>query len=390
MRSVERIDLTVSATRRHHLDSPLAAGPASLLEVADATVGLHSTLPGTPYLSLNARIDGFDMDDLDREVYDHRALVRLKVMRGTLFLLTHELAQIAFAATMAVSLDRDRKWLGIDPSAYRRLAPLVLDVLGQRSLTAAELRGEVGPDDDLTAVVSLLCDEARIVRDRPTGGRTSTRYRYRRWEETFPELNLRAYDRERATDELVRRYVTSYGPVSVRDVVWWTGLSVKRIRASLDRLGDELEALGDPRTGERWLRIGGTDGDAAPRRGTPRVRLLPRLDPYTMGYRDRARLVDVGHEGLVYDRGGNATSVVLQDGRIAGVWDLTDSPTPTGRLMLFDPASPARRRALDLVAETGEFWFGRSIPVREYTQMVPLKQRTGVMRKPLDGATPGR
>lgn len=43
---------------------------------------------------------------------------------------------------------------------------------------------------------------------------------------------------------------------------------------------------------------------------------------------------------------------------------------------------------LDLVAETGEFWFGHSISVREYTQMVPLRQRTGVMRKPLDDATP--
>jgi hypothetical protein len=359
-----------------------------VVQVGRDTVGLHSTLPGTPYLSLNARIDGFKPDDLDTDVYDHRSLIRLKVMRGTVFLLTHDLAQIAFAATRGVTLDRDRKWLRIDPAVYRRVAPLVLDALGQESLTTAELRTRV-PHADLSAVISLLCDEASIVRDRPTGGRTSTTYRYRRWDLTFPDLDLGAHDRETATDELIRRYVASYGPVSVADVIWWTGLPAKRARASLGRLADELVTIDGPPAGYQRLRTSEADGHPSRRGRTPRVRLLPQLDPYTMGYRDRARLIDAAHEALVYDRGGNATSVVLQDGRITGVWDLTDSPTPTGRVMLFQPASAMRRRVLDLVAETGEFWFGHSIPVGEYTQMVPLRERTGVTRKPLDGATPG-
>lgn len=387
-RSADPKDLTAAATSRHHLDWPIASGPASLLQVARDTVGLHSTLPGTPYLSLNARIEAFTTDDLDTEVYGHRSLVRLKVMRGTVFLLTHDLAQIAFAATSEVTLDRDRKWLRIDPDVYRRVAPLVLDALGEESLTAAELRTKV-PHEDLSAVVALLCDEASIVRDRPTGGRTSTSYRYRRWNPTFPDLDLAAYDRETATDELIRRYVASYGPVSVADVAWWTGLPATRVRAALGRLADEFDTIDGPSAGHHWLRIDNTDdGQPSTRGRTPRLRLLPQLDPYTMGYRDRARLIDADHEALVYDRGGNATSVVLQDGRVTGVWDLTDSPTPTGRVMLFQPASALKRRVLDLVAKTGEFWFGHPIPVREYTQMEPLGQRTGVMRKPLDGATP--
>lgn len=358
-----------------------------MLQVASDTVGLHSTLPGTPYLSLNARIDGFASDDLDTEVYDRRSLVRLKAMRGTVFLLTRDLAQIAFAATSNVTLERDQKWFRIDPAVYHRVASLVLDALGQEALTAAELRTRV-PHADLSSVVALLCDEARVVRDRPAGGRTSTSYRYRRWSQAFPDLDLAARDRETATNELIRRYAFSYGPVSVADVVWWTGLPVKQARAALGHLAGELQAVDGPPSGHQWLRIGDADHEQSISRRSPRVRLLPQLDPYTMGYRDRTRLVDPAHEALVYDRGGNATSVVVQDGRITGVWDLIDSPTPTGRVLLFDPASVARRRVLDLVAETGEFWFGHSIPVREYQQMVPPRQRTGVMRKPLDGATP--
>ncbi|AOT02575.1 winged helix DNA-binding domain-containing protein [Arthrobacter sp. U41] len=382
------MNLTAAATWRQRLDSPVTSSAESMLRVVRDTVGLHSTLPGTPYLSLNARIGDFTTDDLDIEVYEHRSLVRLKVMRGTVFLLTRDLAQIAFAAIVELTLDRDRKWLRIDPGVYRRVAPVVLNALGQESLTASELRIQVH-HADLSAVVALLCEEARIVRDRPARGRTSTSYRYRRWDQAFPDLDLAAYDGETATDELIRRYIASYGPVSVADVVWWTGLPAKRVWAALGRVAAELQTIDGPLAGHQWLKIGDTNyGQPLPRGRTPRVRLLPQLDPYTMGYRDRERLIDAEHEALVYDRGGNVTSVVLQDGRITGVWDLTESPTCTGRVMLFDPASAVKRQVLDLVAETGAFWFGHSIPVREYVQMVPFDQRTGVMRKPLDGATP--
>lgn len=387
-RSAGPPNLTAAATWRHHLDSPVTPSAEGVLRVARDTVGLHSTLPGTPYLSLKARIGDFTTDDLDIEVYEHRSLVRLKVMRGTVFLLTRAMAQSAFAATVELTLGRDRKWLRLDPGVFRRVAPLVLEALGQESLTTSELRSRVH-HADLAAVVALLCDEARIVRDRPAGGRTSTSYRYRRWEHAFPDLDLAAYDGETATDELIRRYVESYGPVSVADVVWWTGLPVQRVRAALGRMADELQTINGPAAGQQWLKTYDTkDGQPVPGGRTPLVRLLPQLDPYTMGYRERARLIDAEHEALVYDRGGNATSVVLQDGRVTGVWDLTESPARGGRVMLFDPASAVKRRVLDLVAETGEFWFGHSIPVREYERMVPFGRRTGVMRKPLDGATP--
>ncbi len=59
----------------------------------------------------------------------------------------------------------------------------------------------------------------------------------------------------------------------------------------------------------------------------PTVALLPGLDPLTMGYRQRDRLLDPRQRDLVYDRGGNATSSVLVDGVIVGVWDVSDVPT---------------------------------------------------------------
>jgi hypothetical protein len=56
-----------------------------------------------------------------------------------------------------------------------------------------------------------------------------------------------------------------------------------------------------------------------------------------MRCKDRSRFLDAGLNEMVIDRGGNVTSVVLVDGRVAGVWDLAEKPNPAIRVLLFDP-----------------------------------------------------
>jgi len=120
------------------------------------------------------------------------------------------------------------------------------------------------------------------------------------------------------------------------------------------------------------------------------VTLLPELDPYTMGYRARDRYLDPETKDLVFDRGGNATSVVLIDGRVAGVWDLTEHPVPTARVLLFDARNSLRNAIVERAAAIGEFWFDEPVAVVEYASMIPLTERSGVMRKPLDDARPAQ
>ncbi len=125
--------LTWVVLARQHLSPGTAAGPGGVVMVAGDLVGLHATAAETPYLSLHARISGPVMEELDDELYRRRALVRLKAMRGTVFVMPVQLAQIAFAATREVTIERDRRWLHLDPQAYARLAPAVLDALADRS-----------------------------------------------------------------------------------------------------------------------------------------------------------------------------------------------------------------------------------------------------------------
>lgn len=372
---------------RHHLMK--RTGAAGIVQVADDVVGLHATSPTTPYLSLHERILGFGFADLEDAVYERRDLVRLKAMRGTVFLLSRRLAPLVFAATRAATLASDRRWLGTNDEAYQRVAPKVLAALAGKSFTVAELRKTLGADADLAGVVAMLCDEGRIVRDRPLGSRSSSIFRYRPWGDAFPEVSLDEWDETAATRELVRLYLDGYGPVSRADLIWWTGQPARRIDDALRDLGEELVTVSVAGLGDGLLMTpSALDQTTAIEPRAVAVNLLPMIDPYTMGCKDRGRLLDPALNETVVDRGGNVTSVVVVDGRVAGVWDLTEEPNAAVRVLLFDPGHRDRRRILDRAAETAAFWFGDPVPVQEYTSMVPLQQRSGVMRRPLDDAQP--
>ena len=107
---------------------------------------------------------------------------------------------------------------------------------------------------------------------------------------------------------MVERYVAAYGPVEYGDVKWWTGWTKAETLDAID--GVDLEAEGNAMEALQG------------------VRLLPVWDVLMVAYKTRDRLYDPSYAPLVHDRYGNATSVVMDGGRVVGQWDLGRSDDP--------------------------------------------------------------
>jgi hypothetical protein len=119
----------------------------------------------------------------------------------------------------------------------------------------------------------------------------------------------------------------------------------------------------------------------------PVVNLLPPLDPYLMGYQERSRYLDPDDRPYVFDRSGNATSTILVDGRVAGVWDSEEGNPPALKLY---PLRTLGRGAWERVQaegrDVGRFIHGQDVVLRVCDSMVPLTERpTGRMLSPLKG-----
>ena len=96
------------------------------------------------------------------------------------------------------------------------------------------------------------------------------------------------------------------------DVVWWMGLRKSSITKALKRAAIQ-------RHDGAWV-VSDQPSDSGPPRRS--LRLLPALDPLTMAWRDRSRIVDEADSKLVYHAQGLSLPVILWEGRVAGRWDM--------------------------------------------------------------------
>jgi len=371
MRKVSPSQARASSLLAHGLSSPLD----SSVSAAERLVGLHNTTQTTPYFSLRARLPGFARAEFDKAMWHNWELARFRGMRLTMFVFPTHLLEIAAAATRHLTDIWAERWLrnsSLSKATFARIADEVEAALTGNPMTVRDLRAalDVEKTVDLPGIVGRMCDEGRLVGGAPPRSWRSSVRRYHRWSEVLPDVDPYRWDEEAAREELIRRYVDAYGPVTLDDVSWWTGMAKTRCREALGGL--ELEGVDvDGWPGPLW------QFGEIPAEAPDTIKALPVLDPYVQGYRDRERLIDPPHVEYVWDRGGNATSTILHGGRIVGVWQTV--ATSEAQLLYHFFANPppsVRKTALRELEAAGRMYFDKPADMVEVADINPLHRGT--------------
>lgn len=358
------------AVGSHFLEKPAA----SIAAVAEQLVGLHNTNQASPYLSVNARVQSFARPDLDELMWERWELARFRAMRLTMFVLPRPLIEVVAAATRHIVEPLAARWLrdsGMTQQQFDRYAAGVLEALVDGPLTSRQLRRclEVPQEVELPGIVSRLCEQGRIVGGAPPGSWRSGIRQFHLWEQVLSDVDIHRWAEAPAIAELVGRYVRGYGPVTLSDIAWWTGFTKARCRQALDSLRDSIMKVEvDDWPGPLYLYpdAGDTIGEA------PAVSVLPLLDPYVQGYRDRQRLLADELHGFVWDGGGNATATIVERGEIIGVWQPIDRPAEI-RYHLFDAPWVDSGEVEVLLRAVGRVYFDEVVDVQEVIEMRPLR-----------------
>jgi hypothetical protein len=321
---------------RHHVAPTERVG--TVVDAARGVVCLHATDPASVYLSVWARTIDPTLEAVEHALYEARVLVRMLAMRRTMFVVPVEDAPILHSAASTAVARGERKrneqlvaMLGVDdPGAWIDEAEAAtLAALGRLGeATAQELSAEVpalqqkvrvnvgktyeGDIGMSSRVLLLLALEGKVVRGRPRGTWISSQYRWAPMTgwlgHALPELS-----EAEAQAELVRRWLSRFGPGTEADLRWWTGWTARAVRAALATVG-AVEVELDGQAG--FVRADDLDPTPTPE---PWVALLPSLDPTTMGWQVRDWYLG-GHKDTLFDRSGNAGPTIWVDGRIVGGW----------------------------------------------------------------------
>src|SRR5262249_32946346 len=124
---------------------------------------------------------------------------------------------------------------------------------------------------------------------------------------------------EQARGELMRCYLSAYGPATLKDFAHWSGMPASEVRPLASLLGADVDEIKIGDTVSLLLR---EDLDAlrSASVGTNSVRLLPHFDPYLLAHREKDHLVPAKHYKRVYRNQAWISPVVLVDGAAVGTW----------------------------------------------------------------------
>jgi hypothetical protein len=169
-------------------------------------------------------------------------------------------------------------------------------------------------------------------------------------EERAPQA--RRLDPDEALAELTLRYFTSHGPATIKDLRWWSSLTVADIRRGLEMVGAKLERT-EVDGVAYW-----SAGEPAARPPAPRAQLLQTYDEYVVGYSESRQVLDASGElrALMRDEAMFSALAVL-DGTAVGRWRRTLRKDAVEiELRHHVPLDGAGERALrDAAARHGEF-----------------------------------
>lgn len=375
--------------RRQHLTADSRTD--DVVQIALDIAGLHATGSAEPYIAAFARSRHFVREDLANALNITRFLVKVRYVRATLYILPSEMVPVAHAALRAKNQNnscRYAQFMGVSDRDYRRVFPRVLEVLKGKALKASEIKSLLGEDLHFPSLLNLMCDEGLLLRVHSAGGREPRNYRFAIFKECLPDVNLDAYTEEEAVVRLLRAHLSAFGPATVEDIVWWTGLTRAHINRALEGLGSQVTAVGVAGLAENCLMLGENVAQLEQTRPATvqTINLLPNLDPYLMGYKLRTRYLDAGHYHYIFDRSGNATATILLDGRVIGVWDISDRTVM--KLFFFKRPEKVLVKQVEVEADRmARFIIGKEVEIRHVSAMTSLTQRTaGGFMSPLKGA----
>jgi hypothetical protein len=297
--------------------------------VAVLSLGLHAARVGSPYATVAART--FDDAPLQHMLgpVDNSQLVTIRCMRRTLHTLPVGMASHAHAATRQYrmrDLEGRARRIGLSLQALEPIARDIVSLLhgrGRMPHRAIEVElAAVGRHvDSIRLALKLLWESGDLTYRNcsPSWHRELRQFELRT--RSHPGFNP-AISAADGTTVLMEEYFRRYGPATLKDASWWSGLGQATIAQSVAHL--ELVKMDLPWAAKTFYMLADqfqefvSLGASTP---TTRVQLLAHEDVALKAYfESRSRYLGRSLPPVAFNQIGEVLPTIVNDGVIIGTW----------------------------------------------------------------------
>ena len=346
------------------------------------------------YLSVAARVEGFHREDLDRVVFEERALVEMGTVGGQSFLVPLDIAPALLRcpssderATAEMTLAR--AWISMANRA--QLKEAVLDALGPSGLGFRELKERLTDDASdvaewtrkpgvLQTTLTLLRHDGEMVRTVLEPPLDEGEVVFAKTETLLPGIEVMSIEPEDALRKLCAWYFRVHGPASHADFGRWCGAGIAEAAAAFAATLPSLAPVRiegvphnlfmAPTVLEQLMEFESLLPDP--------VHLVPWRDSWLTTHEGRAGRF--GRREAIHRLGpGPALPALLVSGEVKGRWSIT---VETGEVDLdwFFPAPPKVRQRAKAVASELSAFVRREMPNIEPLVLPCPKGEFGIYR----------
>lgn len=329
----------------------------SIAEIADASLGLHSARLPSPYATVLARSKS---PAVALSLFSPTArdeLTTIRCMRKTLHALPLELAAVAHSATLHFR-ERDalRAILNADISG-RQVARSTEEIVKfLQSNGAAHHRdieaGVTGrglPVVAVRAALKLAWERGILTCQNDVAGWNRGHRKFGLTHLVYPALDM-AMDRVRATNRLLEAYFDRYGPASLRDGTWWSGLSRTTVVTAMNESSREFVTVHTPWTESALYMFRDRFEEytaAASDEVATGINFLAHEDVALKAYfESRRRYLGALPPRQAFNQIGEVLPTIVLDGQVVGTWGWDSSRKTVTASLAHGYGSPQLRQAI--------------------------------------------
>jgi DNA glycosylase AlkZ-like len=315
------MNAAIAAARlgNQRIATPITGGPAAVVAALGA-VQAQEFEAAKWGLGLRMR-DGTTDASIERAFTDGRIL-RTHVLRPTWHFVPRADIRWMLELTgprVQRTVTSYHRRLGLDAALLTRATTVIERALGEHGpLTRGELRGHLARAGIVVEPMPLafIMTHAELTAVVCSGPRRDRQFTYALLAARAPDA--RALPRDEALGTLTRRYFASHGPATVRDFVWWSGVTTSDAKRGLEIIRARQASI----DGDTYWSVANRPASRSlrPRRDLT-AHLLPIYDEYLVAYRDRAA---VPHATLPRGSALAFQHALVIDGQVAGTWRIKD------------------------------------------------------------------
>ncbi|MFA6056752.1 MAG: winged helix DNA-binding domain-containing protein [Taibaiella sp.] len=261
-------------------------------------------------------------DDIIEKAITDGSIIRTHVLRTTWHLVTPEdirwMLQLTAPGIYKQMAYYDRQ-LDIEQRELMKSAKLFEKTLtGKKQLTRPEL-------EEIFTKAKFNCDgmrfghllmHAELQGLICSGAKKGKQITYALLEERVPAT--RKYNRDESLAMLTRKYFQSHGPATLKDYMWWSGLTAKEAKEGIALLEGKINNVSYNEEVLWYIDL----QDKIKMDKT--IYLLPNYDEYIVGYTNRDALMPENNKNKL-SREGNPLFIntIIINGQVCGTWKRT-------------------------------------------------------------------